>query len=308
MPSPPNKAADKGNIVHKALELLARQKVAQQNHCEYFTEPETKKRFFTQSFTAEQALNHSWNYYLALRQGINKFTPADRQECWGSIQAVLLHNEGQFDPRQRHVVAPEHYFDITFAEPWARYDFTLPDGKRISGQLSVKGTVDLATEVNANTLEYIDYKTGARKDWATDGEKTPQKLRKDPQLLLYHLALRHDFPQYQHIIMTIFFTKDGGPFSFPFNEQDVVDAKNMIRKRFEKIKSVQRPQLLLETGNKPWWCKHVCHFGKTLMEGTGSTICRHVRNDLIELGMDRVVHKYADLDKLTRYGEGGGRT
>jgi hypothetical protein len=96
---------------------------------------------------------------------------------------------GMFNPLNMTIVQPEQYFDFTIDEPWARYAYTLPDGRRLEGQLALKGTVDLIAEENPETLHYTDWKTGMRKDWATGKPKDWKKLRDDPQLRLYHYAL-----------------------------------------------------------------------------------------------------------------------
>ena len=80
------------------------------------------------------------------------------------VWKALQYNDGQFDPRTRNVVASEPHFDLVIEEDWAKYDFELPDGEKISGNLAIKGTIDLVTETEDGIIEVIDWKTGRRLD------------------------------------------------------------------------------------------------------------------------------------------------
>ena len=50
------------------------------------------------------------------------------------------------------------------------------DGKKVSGQLAIKGTIDLTTLIADDTIEVIDWKTGRRMDWTTGQVKDYKKL------------------------------------------------------------------------------------------------------------------------------------
>jgi RecB family exonuclease len=140
----------------------------------------------------------------------------------------------------------------------------------LSGNLALKGTIDLITRVDDNTLEVIDWKTGKRLDWATGQEKTQAKLQNDPQLMIYHYAISKLFPQYDHIIITIYFINDGGPFSILFDKKDLIRTEEMLRQKFEQIKKIKKPRL-----HKTWMCSKLCHFGKsTFEEEIGRASCR----------------------------------
>jgi hypothetical protein len=256
-----NKKADKGTIVHKVLEILALMKKAEQDEsvtledeiigtiilaeCDMFDNAyvlylcNRVYDFYTSQFT-----HHSWS-------------EKDRQDCIEWVRKTLTGNNRLFDPRRRNIFRAEQHFDLPIDKPWAKYSYDLNDEK-IDGQLSIKGTVDLITQVNEDTLEIIDWKTGRRLNWATGEEKTQEKLEQDPQLSIYHYAIHRCFPQFKHIIMTINFMNDGGPFSVCFDNHDnAIKAEYMIRQKFEKIKNTKSPQL-----SKSWKCTKLCHFGK----------------------------------------------
>ena len=171
--------------------------------------------------------------------------------------------------------------------------------------MAIKGTIDLITKVDDNTIEIIDWKTGRRLDWATGEEKTLAKLQNDPQLRIYHYAISQAYPNIEHIIFTINFINDGGAFSVCYDKTDLQKTEDMIRKKFEIIKNTTKPQL-----NKSWKCTKLCHFGKSTFENTHilpileyrngqlckidsfMTKCEQVKHQIELKGIDKVVDEY----------------
>jgi hypothetical protein len=295
--------AERGNIVHKALETLARKKLAlQQGETKFRDEEMFGGIDLTVDVTPDQALDFSWVHYAEGKVcNGHVWNERDKADCRKWMWDVLLFNGGMFSPLSRKVIAPEQYFDMVIDEPWANYDYLLPDGNRLQGKLSIKGTVDLVTDAGNGVVEYIDWKTGRRWDWAKDKEKTPRKLQDDPQLRLYHYALSQLYPNAKAIIMTIYFIADGGPYTMCFEQRDILKTKQMLREVFETIKGIKRPRL-----NRSWKCTKFCDFGMKKYEGSNKTICEHFKDELITLGMDRVMQKYAKEGSFSKYGGGGG--
>ena len=140
-----------------------------------------------------------------------------------------------FDPRNRNILCPEQHFDFEIKKPWAQYSYDTPEGK-LEGYLALKGTIDLITLVNDNTIEVIDWKTGKRLDWATGQEKTLEKLQNDPQLRIYYYAISHLYPHIKNVIFSIYFINDGGPFSICFDKSDLAKTEDMLRQKFDIVK------------------------------------------------------------------------
>lgn len=301
VPSQANQSADKGNITHKALEMLARKKLADQNKQKTFKDDDTGREFSAVDFGPEQAIEFGWWFYTDHRKTPHSWGPPDFRDCRNWMYTVLNYNNGQFSPLKRKILVPEQYFDFEIEEPWAAYEYVLPNGKLLKGNLSIKGTVDLVTEAAPNTIEYIDWKTGRRMDWPTRKVKEYDDLRNDPQLRMYHYALTRLYPNVKHIIMTIFFTKDGGPYSLCFDEGDVRKTLDMLRKRFEEIRDCQRPKL-----KKDWKVCGLCSYNKDKQIGTMKTVCDYFQQEIIQLGMDKVMAKHGN-NKFDEYGSGGGR-
>lgn len=299
---PSGQKADKGTIVHKVLEILAVIKKAQQDSQESIDDDVIGK-VDTNSYSLNTIIEKVYKYYSEANSH-HKWTLKDYKDCHSWVYKAIEFNDGMFDPRNRYILCPEQHFDIEIKKPWSAYSYDTPDGK-LEGNLALKGTIDLITLVNDNTIEIVDWKTGRRLDWATGQEKTQEKLEKDPQLRIYHYAISHLYPKIDHIIFSIYFINDGGPFSICFDKSDLVKTEEMLRQKFEIVKNTRKPKL-----NKSWMCNKLCHFGKTTFENThvlpqieyrenqtctmGSTMtkCEQIKHDMDMHGMKYVVEQY----------------
>ena len=202
--SPSGKKADLGTITHAVLETLAickkrtqfnkrsKMKITQEPLGDFsFTDAELSTEAFV-----NKVLDRSFEFYKTNSKH-NEFNEKDYQFCYKMVWDTLAYNNGQFDPRNRKVIDTEPHFDIPILEDWAKFEFELPNGEKMSGNLAIKGTIDLVTEMEDGTIEVIDWKTGQRLDWATGERKDYDKLMKDTQLLLYHYAVSKMYPKYR---------------------------------------------------------------------------------------------------------------
>ena len=290
------KKAVLGTMVHKVMEVLAGLKKFQQDnpkrkYLEIVDDVCGKVKVHVDTFASkefvEEIADVSYEEYGKQESHI-RFTKADRKEISRLIWLTLDFDEGSYDPRNRNVLFPEPHFDIPIEEDWAKFEYELPDGKVIDGQLAIKGTIDLVTSVTDDIIEVIDWKTGQRKDWATGEVKTYEKLQKDAQLLLYNYAISKKYPEYKQAIMTIFYVKDGGPFTMCFDETDQTMFLNMLKNRFEEIKADIMPKPI-SPEMQSWKCKKLCHFCKNNWEGTNVPMCKFVQNSLKAKGMEQTV-------------------
>lgn len=291
--SPSGQAAEKGTIVHKVMECLAQAKLAHQEGKDHYMDEHFGKmdasdhdHVYSDKFV-DELVDKSFEYYTVNSK--HHYAPRHYKHCKKWSYDAITHCDGAFDPRKRDIVAPEGSFDFEIEEPWAEYSYDLPDGTKLEGRLSMKGTIDLITQVRPGVYEVIDWKTGRRLDWATGQEKTFKKLTTDPQLRIYHYALSKMYPDIDQFIMTIYFIKDGGPYTLAFTRDDIEETKEMLRKRFESIRDSKVPQL-----KKSWKCTKICHFGKNdhpsgiINPETGSpfTICEFVAKKIRSKGID----------------------
>lgn len=299
---PSGQKAVKGTVMHKALEILAMIKKAQQDNIAQIDDDIVGK-INVDKYNLNTIIEKVYKYY-STAESHHKWSVKDYKDCHAWVMKAITEYDAKFDPRNQDIVQPEQHFDIAINKPWAKYSYDTSKG-RLEGTLAIKGTIDLITKVDDNTLEIIDYKSGKRLDWATGEEKTLAKLQDDPQLRIYHYAISSLYPQYEHIICTIYFINDGGPFSICYDKSDLPQTENMLRKKFELIKQTQIPKL-----NKTWKCTKLCHFGKTTFENshvlpileyrdgqvcskdTYMTKCEQIKHDLEVKGVNNVIDEY----------------
>ncbi len=288
---PAQKKAQLGTVVHKVLECLAQCKQRLQygenpgmriEDGELGTIKFTKNSLYTNKFVVS-ILDKSYEYYTTSDK-INQYdSEADYDFCREMVDSCLNYNNGQFDPRKTKIVAPEKSFDIEIDEPWATFDY---NGKQT--KLRIKGTMDLITESDPDTLEYVDYKTGKRINWATGQEKTYDKLYDDIQLLLYYYAIRKLYPQYSYVIMTIFFLRDGGPFSLCYEQKDEEKFLEELKTKFLEIKNNSMPRPI-NSARSDFRCTRLCHYYKNNWPGTEKRICNYVEDQIKLYGIDNAI-------------------
>jgi hypothetical protein len=243
----------------------------------------TKSRLASDKFVNE-LVDQSFEHYIS--NCVHSYTKGDEKNCRKWTWMGLHYNNGQFDPRNRDIVDTEPHFDIVIDEPWAEYSHALEDGSELKGRLAIKGTIDLVTKIEDSVIEVIDWKTGRRINWATGEEKDYNRLESDPQLLLYYYAISKLYPDYDQAIMTVFYIKDGGPFSLCFDDGSKDLFLSMLRKRFNEIKNNKSPQLL-SPNQSHWKCTKLCDYYKTNWEGTDTNVCRYVHNHIKKHGIER---------------------
>lgn len=300
---PSNKKADKGTIVHKALEILAFIKYTEQQGEDTF-EDDIIGEVNIHNYDLDKIITDVYTYYTSMFNH-HKWTSTDYKDCHKWTYKAIEYGDGLFDPRNRNILYPEQRFDIPIDKSWAKFSYD-HNGEKLEGNLSLKGTIDLIVRPNDNTAEIIDWKTGRRLNWATGEEKTQEKLEQDPQLMLYYYAVQHLYPEIDNCIVTIFFINDGGPFSVAFGKKDLAKMEDLLRRKFDKIKKTQIPRL-----SKSWKCTKLCHYGKTDFQDTDTitpiveyrdeqvckkgdfmTKCEQVHHDLQVKGMKNVVDEY----------------
>lgn len=300
--SPSNQKADKGTILHKVMEILAHIKLCTQNNESTYNDDIIGDINVTE-YDLDTIIEKVYNYYSGQFKH-HQWTPKDYKDCRLWVYKAISGHNGVFDPRNSNILKPEQHFDIVIDKEWAKYKYDTKDGI-LEGKLAIKGTIDLITKVDDNTIEIVDYKTGRRLDWATGEEKTLAKLQNDPQLRIYHYAVSKLYPHMEHIIFTIYFINDGGAFSVCYDKSDLSKTEDMIRQKFDTIKNTKIPQL-----NKSWKCSKLCHFGKSTFEnshilpileyrdgqlckqGTYMTKCEQVKHDVELKGMKNVIDEY----------------
>ena len=264
-------AADKGTIVHKFMEILAAWKKTHQDGKKTFKDDilgtctiNKKLNYFKvkkEKFDVDKLRDWVYNYY---KEGCphHDWKPADYRDIKLWCEMALTFNKGRFHPLEQNILVAEQHFDLEIQEDWATYDY--PE-YGLKGNLRIKGTIDLIVHDDDDTIEIIDYKTGQCKNWATGERYTWESLHHSFQLRLYHYVASILFPDKQ-IMTTIYYVKDGGPFTIPLGKEDIPETLRMLQEKFETIRDTEVPQV-----KKSWMCKRLCHQGKSTFEDTNVT-------------------------------------
>lgn len=288
---PAGKSADRGNIVHKVLECLGNA-----NLHESF-EDDALGTLTRKDCSIQNLTTLVWEDMV--KTSSHEWLKADLKECEALIHTAINLNDGQFDPRNRKIVDVEKRFDIEIKKPWASFDYKLK-GNRIQGYLALKGTVDLITEIDKNTLEIVDWKTGRRHNWTKNKPKEETDLYEDFQLLLYYYAVCKLYPQYKNILLTIFYIKSKEPFTLVFEKDKLENIEEKIREKFETIRRIQKPRL-----NSSFVCRF-CPYYTEKQPGSNLTICRFFEKRIKSVGADQTFVQFGNTESLSQY-QGGGR-
>ena len=259
-PGEGNKAADRGTIIHKCLEVLANLKKNQQEGKKTYTDKDIKMRVSDKT-DVDKIIERVYKYFTEAFDH-HTWEESDYKTCKKLTHMALNDNEGNFDPRNLNIVEVEGHFDFDIEEDWAKYKYEV-NGEIIEGYLSLKGTIDLITQLDEETLEVIDWKSGKRLNWATGEVYTLENLKDNIQLRLYHLALTKMYPHIKYIMVTINYIKEGGPYTISFDENDIPETLRRIREKFELIRDTKIPKL-----NKSWKCTRFCNQGMSTFEDT----------------------------------------
>lgn len=297
--TPSGLAAMKGNCIHKAYEILAMKKMYEQGDIKSVVDDDIGK--IDQSIiTFETALEIAIEHYKKIEPHI-ELKPKDIKDCYAWGRMGLEYKNGVFNPLNRNIVTPEKKFEIEIKEPWAAYDFTI-EGRRITGNLRLQGTIDLITKLDDNTYEVIDWKTGSCIDFFNNFKrKDYDSFTKDPQLLIYYYAVRNIYPEIDNVIFTIVYVKDGGPYTLAFGHKDYIYAEQLIKNQFESIKNNNYPNL-----NVGRHCSF-CWFNKNNYPNTNKTYCQFFSEQVKKHGTTKTAEFYGNMSKLGSYGTGGGR-
>lgn len=144
------------------------------------------------------------------------------------------------------------------------------------------------------------HNSGQRLDWATGQPKDFKKLSTDFQLMLYHYAARHVFKDIKHIVVTIFFMRDGGPFTLCFDDDHLDKTEELLAERFEEIKKCQLPKMCDHT-QRDFRCKSLCdYYDMASPDPKFKNFCTYAHNYTKLYGIDQatkdLTHKGHDIN------------
>ena len=111
-----------------------------------------------------------------------------------------------------------------------RFKLIIPDG---DDEIVVNGIIDVVTELDDDTIEIVDYKSGKY-------IQSYNECIKDPQLLIYNLAVRRQRPEYKDVFITIYYLRKK-PITLTFEPKDEEGTENALRHYYHTIKNCESP-------------------------------------------------------------------
>jgi hypothetical protein len=238
----------------------------------------------------EDIFERAYDYYSE-----EDWYPVDKKDCRNWTWMVLEYKDGIFDPRKQTIWEAEPHFDFEIDRPWANYEWELPSGEKISGKLAIKGTIDLLISHEGGILEICDWKTGQRKDWGekieSKSRKTYSKLCTDFQLMMYYYAARKLYPEAKQVIVSIFFVRDGGPFTICLDDDSIKEVEERLQKRFQEIASCQYP-MMQDATQRDFRCARICDYFKMESPDPNKNMCRFIHDEIELVGIDEVTKKH----------------
>jgi hypothetical protein len=221
--------------------------------------------------------------YATYESQVNDWQPVDYKDIRNWVWMALEYRDGMFDPRKRKIVEPERAFDLPIKTEWAKQ----PDGE----YLRIKGTIDLITDIGDGVYEIVDWKTGQRLDWANDEKKDYKKLCQDFQLMLYYYAVRHLYPNVKTVVVSIFFIRDGGPFSLCFENSSLDTVEDLLYNRWKQITTSTLPEMV-DPSQKDFRCQKICDYFKTPSPDGRTNMCKFLHEQVKLIGIDGVIKKH----------------
>lgn len=278
LPSPSGKKALLGTIVHHVLELLAKS---------------NKVGNVGKSCDTDYLLEICWSRYLKEDNNF-ELSDADRRFCKRTIDKVT---DSSYNPLNLKVIDIEKQFRLPVL--YEGFDYTFYDalqGEISTGNGELRGTMDLIIEIDKDTIEIIDWKTGRRNCWTTGKLKDyDYLLNNDIQLRMYDLASSILYPQYKHRLLTMHFVNQGGPFTVNFDDDERNKTIEMLSSHFNSILNNHQPSRIKEENPKSSWkCNKVCSFGKE-KASNGNCWCDNIFYYLIHNGIDKTILKVDEL-------------
>lgn len=254
LPDDPNPKTICGSIVHHVLEIMARAK----KNGHYLI----NDKYINPNYL----LKICWVKYVRENPKL-EFTQEHYDFCKEMLTQVL---KTAYNPLKQKIVAAEAFFELNMNDKGFQYKYkNHVDGSPKEGNLMVRGIIDLVIELDEDTIEIVDYKTGQRKDWNTGKKKQLEDFYKDTALNTYDLAAQRLFPQYKNRIITLIYIRDGGPYSISMDSRHNKAAIDTLRKSYRNILFDENVERLKDqpNSNSYYKCNKMCSFGTTKIDG-----------------------------------------
>jgi len=153
-------------------------------------------------------------------------------------------------------------------------------------------SVDSQTKTYLCTYNMIPtHNTGQRLDWANDQKKDFKKLCIDFQLMLYNYAARRLYPNVKHFSVSIFFIRDGGPYTLCFDDESIEAVERKLYERWTEITQCKLPEMV-DPDQKDFRCTKICDYYKAASPDGKSNFCRFIHEQVKKHGVTHVIEKH----------------
>lgn len=273
MESQAGKAALQGNIVHKVFQIMARRKKRNKKEID----PMLLLDMAWDNFITKSPEIEIRKVTTRIDKETGEFKEAaDYKKCRVALETVLA--DVYYNPYNLKVLDIEEWFALEMpGEEWESLD---QDGK--VHQFATRGYIDLVHEIDEETIEIIDWKTGKRTSFYTQKPIDEEVLMREIQPRLYHLAVYFLYPKYKNILITFYYTNSGGPITIALSQDDLIMTITALHRFFTTVK---RDTLIRR--NRSWQCK-MCSFSK-------NDICSRIWSDLHTMGSEYIENRYSKL-------------
>ncbi len=152
----------------------------------------------------------------------------------------VIFDDKPYGPFNRKIVDAERYFRIKIVDGEKTY--------------TCSGLMDLTTELDKDTIEIFDYKTGRFKMSYPD-------CLKDIQLMMYYYAAKRLYPKYKNHMITIYYLCGGKKqITPPFGDMTEQEVCDRIKKRWNEIEQDIFPQRRCDKYDGSVEFDHKCNY------------------------------------------------
>jgi hypothetical protein len=220
--------------------------------------------------------DRSWdeNPHIDLRKFTSRGLSADYKKCKASFLKIV--EDKFYNPYVLKIVDAEQWFAVELPGP----EWEIRDGGETK-QIRVRGYIDLVHEIDGDTIEIVDYKSGTRSSPFDKTEMDFYGLTQKLQARFYFMAARALYPQYKNVILTFYYTQDG-PTTIGLSDEDIPFILSQLYEIFQQIKKDS-----LIRRSRSWKCK-LCPYNK-------EDACTQIWSDLNTFGEEYVQNKYHQI-------------
>ena len=130
-----------------------------------------------------------------------------------------------------------------------RFDLVVKDGDI---EIPIVGLMDIVTELDNETIEIVDYKSGKY-------AMSYNECLKDPQLLIYNFAANKIYKNYKNIFITIYYLRKR-PITLSFEPKAVSGTESAIKKYWNLIGGNKSPKRRCDMPDGSVRFDHICKY------------------------------------------------